>query len=717
MMKPGLVESISSEETVHQQLHILRKQLDSLINALPDAILMKDGAGCWVVANEPAIRLFQLDGVDWHGKTDQELASLLPARSHIFEKCRLDDEAAWAAGDLTISEERLFGTPGFPCYCEMRRAPMFKNNGERKGMVIISRDITLPKLNERDLRIANTAIESQEAIIITDTHNRILRVNSAFTRMTGFNPEEVIGKTTALLKSGRHDKTFYRKMWGILKRDKFWQGEVWDRRKNGQIYPKWLTIKAVTDPDGQINHYVGAFTDLSEHKEAEQAIHRLAFYDPLTDLPNRRLLLDRLEQALNSSARTGHYSAILLIDLDHFKVINDTKGHAIGDLLLLEMAKRLKSCVRHEDTVARLGGDEFVIMLETLGTDESQAAATADKIGEKILESVTQPCLLAGYEYHGSLSIGISLFMGHESSSDEIIKHADAAMYQAKNSGRSTLRFFDPHMQAALELRLTMESELRHALPDNQLKLYYQVQVDTSNRLLGAEALLRWDHPQRGLISPDRFIPMAEDSGLILPIGDWVLRTACLQLKAWEHHPLTQNLMVAVNVSARQFRQPDFVERVCKVLEDTGANASRLKLELTESLVLHSVHETIERMEELKLLGIRFSMDDFGTGYSSLSYLKRLPLSQLKIDQSFVRDIATDAGNAVIVQTIIGMANSLGLNVIAEGVETEEQRAHLERYGCPAYQGYLFGKPVPIEEFERMVMQGNYHNPSMPPGS
>ncbi len=272
-------------------------------------------------------------------------------------------------------------------------------------------------------------------------------------------------------------------------------------------------------------------------------------------------------------------------------------------------------------------------------------------------------------------------------------------------------------MQAALELRLTMESELRHALPDNQLKLYYQVQVDASNRLLGAEVLLRWAHPQRGLIPPDRFIPMAEDSGLILPIGDWVLRTACLQLKAWEHHPLTRNLMVAVNVSARQFRQPDFVERVCKVLEDTGANASRLKLELTESLVLHSVHETIERMEELKLLGIRFSMDDFGTGYSSLSYLKRLPLSQLKIDQSFVRDIATDAGNAVIVQTIIGMANNLGLNVIAEGVETEEQRAHLERYGCPAYQGYLFGKPMPIEEFERMVMQGNYHKPSMPPGS
>ncbi|MDO9270069.1 MAG: EAL domain-containing protein [Methylobacter sp.] len=556
---------------------------------------------------------------------------------------------------------------------------------------------------EQELRIAAIAIESQQGVMVTDINKRILRVNRAFTRLTGYSAEEVIGKTPAILKSGRHNEVFYQAMWEKLIRDKHWQGEVWDRRKNGEIYPKWLTITAVVDPVGQVSHYVGAFTDLSEHKDAEAAIHRLAFYDPLTDLPNRRWLNDRLELAIFVNARSRHYAAIMMIDLDNFKAINDTKGYGIGDQLLTEVAQRLKACVRQGDTLVRLGGDEFVIMLENLDMEENKAAAQAQGVGEKVLKAINQPYLLDGHKHHTSASVGISLFINYEATSEEILKRADAAMYQAKNAGRNTLLFFDPDMQASLESRMTMESELHHAVSENQLQLHYQIQVDSSGHVLGAEALLRWKHPQQGMVSPAQFIPLAEESGLILPIGDWVLRTACLQLKEWADDSLTKDLHLAVNVSSCQFSQPDFVNQVCKILMQTGANATRLKLELTESLLMHNVSETIEKMETLKQFGILFSMDDFGTGYSSLSYLKNLPITQLKIDQSFVRDIMTDPNDAVIVQTIIGMANNLGLKVIAEGVETEQQRACLERQGCLAYQGYLFSKPVPLAEFEALL--------------
>ncbi len=403
------------------------------------------------------------------------------------------------------------------------------------------------------------------------------------------------------------------------------------------------------------------------------------------------------------SARNQIYCAVLLIDLDNFKVINDTKGHGIGDLLLIEMAKRLKACVRQGDTVARLGGDEFVIMLEMLHVEQEIAAVQAERVGEKIIQTLTQSYLLDGQEHHSSASIGINMFCGNHSTSEEVLKHADAAMYEAKQAGRNGLRFFDPRMQASLEARMSLESDLHHALERDQLQLYYQMQIDNTGGFLGAEVLLRWLHPQHGMISPAQFIPIAEETGLIVPIGEWILHTACLQLKKWENDPLSKDLQLAVNVSVRQFRHPDFVRKLSAILKQTGADALKLKLELTESLVMHNVRDTIEKMEELQLFGIRFSMDDFGTGYSSLSYLKRLPLSQLKIDQSFVRDLITDSCDAAIIQTIIGMANNLGLNVIAEGVETEEQCALLEHLGCFAYQGYLFSKPVPLLEFEALL--------------
>jgi diguanylate cyclase (GGDEF)-like protein/PAS domain S-box-containing protein len=696
-------ESELALQKSESNFRLLSKQLTTLIEAIPDAIFLKDGEGRLLIANEITKQLFNLYDFAWQGKTNQELVTLCPSMRNLYEKCFIDDESAWNTKSLHVSEQTVLDKAGNYREFEMRKAPLFNDNGDRKGLVVIGRDITEHRLAEHDLRIAEIAIEAQEGIMITDANNCILRVNQAFTRLTGYSPIEVIGKTPSILESGRHNGAFYKVMWEKLIPEKYWQGEVWDRRKNGEIYPKWLTITAVTNPDGHVTNYVGAFTDLSEHKDAEAAIHRLAFYDPLTNLPNRRLLNERLEQAITMSARNRHYGAIMMIDLDNFKFINDTKGHGIGDQLLSEVSKRLKACIRKCDTLARLGGDEFVILLEDMNMNESKAAVQAQGVGEKALKVINQPYLLEGHKLHSSASVGISLFSGSQLTGEELLKYADTAMYEAKHAGRNTLCFFDPAMQTLLESRITLESALHLALTEEELHLYYQLQVDNKRRVIGAEVLLRWNHPQLGFISPAEFIPIAEETGLILPIGDWVLRTACLQLKAWENTSLTKDLQLAVNVSARQFSQPNFVKQVCKILVQTGANAKLLKLELTESLVMLNVSETIEKMEALKLLGIRFSMDDFGTGYSSLSYLKKLPLSQLKIDQSFVSDLITDPNDAAIIETIIGMAHNLRLNVIAEGVETEEQRICLERLGCLTYQGYLFSRPVPVAEFEKLL--------------
>jgi diguanylate cyclase (GGDEF)-like protein/PAS domain S-box-containing protein len=687
---------------------VLDEEYTSLIEAIPDVIFLKDGDGRWLITNGAAKALFRLHEFNWQGKTDKELADENPEMQSIHMECIEDDEAAWVVGKLMVFDKKIIDEVGNVREYEVRKYPTFNDDGTRKSLVIIARDVSEVRLTERNLRVADTAIESQEAIVITDANNRILRINSAFTRMTGYSKEDVIGKTTALLNSGRHDEAYYQRMWEALATKRSWQGEIWDRRKNGQIYLKWLNITAVSGSDGKIHNYIGTFTDLSEHKEAKEAIYRLAYYDPLTDLPNRRLLLDHMDSALKNSTHNLHNGALLMIDLDNFKFINDTKGHAIGDLLLIEVAKRLKSCVRDGDIVARWGGDEFVIMLNILGKDANKAALQAEVSSKNIINISNQPILIAGEELHCTFSVGISMFTVPMSSSDEILKRADIAMYQAKASGRNTISFFDPAAHALLEERQVVLSELHQALPRDQLKLYFQVQIVQANReckAVGAEVLLRWQHPQRGLVFPAEFIPIAEDSGLIIPIGLWVLVNVCTQLKIWEANPTTQSLTLSVNVSARQFGQPDFVEQVCKVLETTGAKATRLKIELTESLVLDDVADTIEKMKALKLLGVNFSIDDFGTGYSSLSYLKKLPINQLKIDQSFVREIDTDHSDAIIVQTIIGMAHNFGFNVIAEGVETKAQRDCLVRYGCNAFQGYLFSKPVPLEDFEKLISE------------
>jgi len=576
------------------------------------------------------------------------------------------------------------------------------------GVVISHTDITDHKQADSELRIAATAFESQEGMSITDASGKILRVNRAFSKITGYTPEEIIGKSPSFLKSGRHDATFYASMWDSLNRTGIWEGEIWNRRKNGEVYPEHLTITAVKNSEGAVTNYVSTITDITLTKASEDEIKHLAYYDPLTRLPNRRLLLDRLRQALASIARSGRVGALLFIDLDNFKTLNDTLGHDIGDILLQQVAKRLESCVREGDTVARLGGDEFVIMLEDLSKNSLEAAEQAESVGIKILSTLNQPYQLGTHEHHNTPSIGVTLFTDNSQSIDDLMKQADIAMYQSKKAGRNTLHFFDPKMQETIDTRANLERELHNALEKQQFQLFFQLQVSNKQEVgnyipTGAEVLIRWIHPERGVVSPAEFIPLAEESGLILPIGQWVLDTACAQIKAWENNAITQNLVLAVNVSAKQFRQPDFVSQLKETVKLHEISPTRLKLELTESLLLEDIEGTISIMNELNKIGFRFSLDDFGTGYSSLQYLKRLPLDQIKIDQSFVRDIVFDVNDRAIVKTIIAMAISLNLKYIAEGVETEEQRQLLFDMGCTHYQGYLYCKPMAIEPFEALL--------------
>ena len=479
--------------------------------------------------------------------------------------------------------------------------------------------------------------------------------------------------------------------------------ELRRQRPDGSMH--WISVSGVPelDANGVLRGYRGVGRDITERKQAEGQIERLAFYDALTGLPNRRLLMDRLQHATLSVVRTQTQGALLFIDLDNFKDLNDTRGHDTGDQLLLQVAQRLKGCVRESDTVARFGGDEFVVLVEGLSVDAAHASAEAALVASHIATTLGKPYLLGEVSHHSTPSIGIALFGQQACSVEELLKHADLAMYQAKAAGRNTQRFFDPDMQAAVSTRSALEVDLRRGLQEKELVLYYQPVVDEKGRLQGAEALVRWKHPIRGMVSPAAFIPLAEQTGLILPLGQWVLEAACAQLVAWSRSVLTRSFFLSVNVSVRQFRQPDFVAQVLGTLDASGANPERLKLELTESLLLADVEDIIARMEHLRRHGVGFSLDDFGTGYSSLSYLKRLPLDQLKIDQSFVRDLQTDPNDAAIVRTILALADSLDLAVVAEGVETTGQLEFLKRHGCKAFQGYLFGRPMPVEMLERAL--------------
>lgn len=709
-----LIKNAQLEEEVTKRTLALKENIEELKNSEFRWKFAIEGAGDgvwdWNIATDEA--QYSKRWKEMLGYEDHEL---LPTNQEWANRIHPDDKAhvnqtmqTYLEGktDIYIVEYRIKCKNNSYKWILGRGMIVSRDEqGKPLRMIGTHTDITERKQTEQQLRIAATAFESQEGIMVTDANHIILRVNQAFVNITGYSAEEAIGQQADFLSSDHQSAEIYQEMWRSIRDKGEWNGEIFNRRKNGETYPEHITINAVKDVNGQITNYVSTFTDISIAKAASDRIENLAFFDPLTNLPNRRLFSDRLAQALASSSRSGTHGALLFLDLDHFKTLNDTLGHDYGDLLLKLVADRLISCVREGDTVARLGGDEFVLLLENLSSSSVDAANQIETIGEKILTALNQPYKLHTQEYISTPSIGITLFNDHEESAENLLKHADIAMYQAKKAGRNTLRFFDPLMQDAINIRVDLEHELQKAIDQKQFELYYQIQMHHAGNPFGAEALIRWKHPERGMISPFQFIPIAEETGLITYIGEWVMNQACAQLHTWQQDPVMKELSLAVNVSAKQFLQPDFVAQVKACVNYHNIDNTKLKLELTESMLIDNIQYIINTMNALGEIGIQFSLDDFGTGYSSLQYLKTLPISQLKIDKSFVRDLATNSSDETIVLTIITMAQSLGLNVIAEGVETEAQLKLLNAHGCENYQGYFFSRPVPIEDFNRLFKQ------------
>jgi diguanylate cyclase (GGDEF)-like protein/PAS domain S-box-containing protein len=593
-------------------------------------------------------------------------------------------------------------------YADVRDQGIFIRNSEGVAVRVVGAmvDITEQKQAEaaraqaeaRNRVQASLLDKAQDAISVTGIDGRITYWNKGAERLFGWSAAEAVGKTKAEMQIV--EQQVFDTAYPILLQKGDWSGEILKRRKDGGTLTVESHLTLMRDDEGRPQSVLYIQTDITQRKVAEQEIEDLAFFDPLTGLPNRRLLLDRLRHAVAACRRNGHTGALLFLDLDNFKSINDTLGHDKGDLLLQQVALRLRARVpRASDTVARHGGDEFVIVLEELSGKREETAGQAEKVAEKILAAFEAPFQLNDHQHHTSASIGVALFDEHISDVDDLLKRADLAMYQAKAVGRDTIRFFDPQMQTVINARVELEADLRQGLQRHEFRLHYQRQTDGDGRTTGAEALVRWHHPRRRMVLPAMFIPLAEETGLILQLGQWVLETACRQQVAWAEVLATSHLTVAVNVSAYQFRQPDFVEQVLEAIGRTGADPNKLKLELTESILVADVEHTVDKMNALKAKGIGFALDDFGTGYSSLSYLKRLPLDQLKIDKSFVRDVLTDPSDAAIARTILVLGQTLGLEVIAEGVETWSQRDFLADNGCRAYQGYLFSRPVPAEQF------------------
>ncbi len=596
---------------------------------------------------------------------------------------------------------RVLGT--FGIYHNQVTQPNQRELNLMSGFAILAQLVVESCQAQNNLNISAIAFESQDGMVVTDTNKKILRVNRAFTKITGYAEQEVVGEVLGAHGLEKDGMNVYSSTWSDLEETEVVEDEVINIRKSGETYTEQVFITKVKDANGITSNFVASFRDITISKKATEEIQYLAYYDTLTNLPNRRLLVDRLKNALLKSQRTGRNGALLFIDLDHFKTLNDSLGHYVGDLLLQQVAERLTSILRESDTVARLGGDEYVVMLEGLSGNVDEAVAQAGFVGEKILTLLKEPFQLDTKVYQNTVSIGIALFSSNYQSFEEVLKHADIAMYQAKKHGRNSLRFFDPNMQMVIHARMELEYELRKAIELEQFQLYYQIQIDHLGNPIGAEALIRWNHPEQGLVSPLHFIPLAEETGLILPIGQWVLKEACKQLKTWEQTEQTKRFTLSINISAIQFHKNDFVETVVACFQHCKIDHSLLKFELTESILLEDIEDAVSKMNSLKNLGIQFSLDDFGTGYSSLQYLKLLPLDQLKIDQSFVRDLVEDKSDRAIVRTIIAIAESLELKVIAEGVETEEQLSLLAKKGCKYYQGYLFGRPVPIDEFNNLL--------------
>ncbi|XGA80341.1 EAL domain-containing protein [Halomonas sp. CH40] len=688
---------VEEREDARAQAQMREARLEALVQSIQDMIFVFDQRGCFTYIHALNENRLLQDKEDVLGQHYSEVMppEVTEALNSVFYRVQHNRQVEELEYSLPVADDVR--------YFHAVLSPLADAGGDFNGVLAAVRDVTEARLNEAELRIAATAFKTHLGILITDSQGRIIKVNDTFTRITGYREDEVLGENPRMFSSGRHGDDFYKILWSSVAEKGSWEGEIWNRRKNGQIFPEWLTISAVKDGQGNLTHYVATLSDITEHKAAEQEIHQLAFFDPLTGLANRRLFLDRMEAVLKAHERDNKLGALLFIDLDNFKQVNDTLGHYAGDKLLQSMALELTDVLRETDTLARLGGDEFAVLIEGLGNNREQTAELAENIAHKLLMAIRRPIEVNDDTVLVTGSIGISLIEGIDHGIDDYLQQADMALFQAKEAGRDILSFFDPEMQAALISRARLENDMRLALANEQWKLVYQPQVDVHGMPTGVEALLRWQHPERGTISPGEFIPLLESTRLINDVGEWVLETACHQLAEWQEQPQTAGLSMAVNISPVQFREDSFVPKVKAILRRTGAPADKLKLEVTETLFVDVSDNALRKMSHLRHQGVRFSLDDFGTGYSSLSYLAHLPLDQLKIDQSFVREVLDSRANASIVESTIALAKSLGLSVIAEGVETETQRGWLKDNGCLDYQGYLFGRPMSAAEIEKLM--------------
>lgn len=694
----GLLQDLSEKKQAAQESLSVTMRLSTTLASLTEAFATLDRDGRFIYVNQVCERLLRCKSAQllgqpiWHAIADNA-----SGRLHREIRSVLDQ-------GLSVEFDEFYTTLGK--WLELRAYPF------EEGVAVYFRDVSNLRQSQEQLLLLQTCVSRlNDMVLITEAGPfnapgpRIVFVNDAFERHTGYTQDEVLGQTPRLLQGAATQRHELDRIRAALEQAQPVRAELVNYRKNGEPFWVELEIVPVDYFSRGLTHWVSVARDITARKAAEDEIEHLAFYDALTQLPNRQLLMDRLGHVLSKGAGVAKMGALMFIDLDHFKVLNDTLGHAKGDLLLQQVATRLAGCVRRGDTVARLGGDEFVIMLPGLGPDPSEALARTTQVGEKVLAALSEPYDLAGHQHFSTCSIGITSFSRHQQSIGDLLKQADLAMYQAKAAGRNAMCFFNPEMQAAATANATLDSELRQGFRNHEFLLHYQPQVGHDGRMVGVEALIRWQHPERGLVYPGAFISQAEESGLILPLGQWVLETACAQIARWSLRPDTAQLSIAVNVSVRQFRHPEFVELVMTVIKQSGIAAPRLKLELTESLLAADMEVTIAKMGLLKNAGVTLSIDDFGIGYSALSYLKYLPLDQLKIDRTFVKDILTDPNDAAIARTIIGLGQSLGLAVMAEGVETEAQRELLARYGCESFQGYLFCEALPIEALEQF-MQG-----------
>lgn len=684
-------------EVREQRIREQETELHNLLSNLPVGIARLDEHLHLRCANPTLIRSLDRRPESVIGQTisdlllDEVAEQIRPHLLKALDGIRSDLDLQYARPD------------GNSAYASCLVVPERQVSGREAGVLAIFTDTSEREHNRRQLidslrAIAEikAALDAHAIVDITDARGVITQVNDKFCAISQYARSELVGRTHKMINSGHHPREFFQDLWRTISHGEVWSGEVCNRAKDGSLYWVQSTIMPFIGKDGLPEQYIAIRADITKRKRIEEAAQRIALLDALTGLANRRLMSERLIRALHYSQRHNQHAALLLMDLDHFKEINDTLGHPIGDQLLKEVAVRLQGTLRQSDTVARLGGDEFVVIIEELGNSQESAMHHASDTGEKIRQMLSAPYQLHDHMVQITPSIGVVLFDGTLQNADELIKQADMALYKAKDAGRDQLCFFDNALQSEINQRALLQRDLRLALEQDELRLFYQSVVDADEQILGFEALLRWQNPQRGLVSPAQFIPLAEESGLIIPIGQWVLTTACRQLAEWQHDPMRQAWTIAVNISARQLSQPDFVQQVLQVLASSGAPANRLRLEITESMLQHDLTVTIGKMQALRQVGVRFSLDDFGTGYSSMSYLKHMPLDQLKIDKSFVDEILIDSTDSAIVRTVVTLAENLGLEVVAEGVEQREQLELLIAIGCRAFQGYQFGKPEPI---------------------